>query len=246
MARTSRKENTMLLIIHNEKRKARAINDLMYHRGILSDIAAPHEVIGSIHNACRAIVFMEPNNIPDVEDLVEKIRIYNTGVPIFSLKSATSSDFSDSIFDSIIRVDAGSSAMIYEIVSYQKKHNLPITSCYRLAGINASCQTNTVTVFDKPVKLTKTETMILRYLIAAYPGPRDTRNILHYAFKPLGKPEPTSIRTHVSLINKKFKALRNRPIIINIPGEGYVIGTPEILESIKNGELPSNSKSITV
>ena len=75
----------MILIVHNEKRKARAVSDMLYHMGILSDVTAPHDIINSASDACRAIVFMDPNRIPDVESLITRIRMYNSKIPIFAL-----------------------------------------------------------------------------------------------------------------------------------------------------------------
>ena len=84
-----------------------------------------------------------------------------------------------------------------------------------------------VNYFDTRINFTKTEAMILRYLIRSYPLPKNAESILKYSFRPSRTPEPASIRTHISIMNKKLEAATGRRMIILEPGRGYLITTPE-------------------
>ena len=114
---------------------------------------------------------------------------------------------------------------------------LPLSAHYRLAGIDASCSNERVDVFDKAIAFTKTETMILRYLIAYYPTPQSAKRIVKYAYKPTKKPEISSIRTHISVMNKKFREKFGHSLISASEGGGYTVLTPEYIEKEKRQHL---------
>lgn len=226
----------MVLIIHTSKSKARAIGDIFYYMGVISYATTPQEAMSEISDRYRAVLIVDPELLPDAKSYADKLRSYNPYRPVFAISDTNTHTLAD-IFDGVYPNNIYSSRLIEEIVRFQVEHGLPITTQYRLAGIDASCNAAVVSVFDRSVLFTKTETMILRYMIAAYPTPADAKSILKYAFKPLRKPEEASIRTHVSVMNKKFKKVRNRSLFHSIPGEGYVILTPEIQKSIRDAEL---------
>ena len=73
--------------------------------------------------------------------------------------------------------------------------------------------------------------MILRYLIRSYPVPQNAERILKYAFKPTRAPEAASIRTHLSIMNKKFEKSIGRKMISLEPHRGYIILTPEYIKA---------------
>ena len=75
--------------------------------------------------------------------------------------------------------------------------------------------------------MTRTEAMILRYLIARYPQPVSCKEIVKYAFRQSRAPEPSSVRTHVSLMNKKAESTIGKKIITFVPRRGYIVITPE-------------------
>ena len=218
------------------KSKARAIGDIFYYMGVISYATTPSEALTEISGLYRAVLVVDPEKLPDAESFVEKLHSYNARIPVFAV-SDNPKNLSLDIFDGAFPNNIYSSKLVEEIVRYQVNQNLPLTSQYRLAGIEASCDCECVSVFDKSITFTKTETMILRYLIASYPSPKDAKSILKYAFKPLRKPEETSIRTHVSVMNKKFREVREKNLFTSIQGEGYVIATPEILKAKKEAEL---------
>jgi DNA-binding response OmpR family regulator len=70
-------------------------------------------------------------------------------------------------------------------------------------------------------------------MIRSYPIPQSPENIIKYAFPPARHPDPSCIKTHISVINKKFREREGRNLIIMLPSEGYVVNTAEIIEKLK-------------
>ena len=222
----------MVLIIDAMKRNAQAISDIFYYMGVLSYAATPTEALSEISGLYRAALVMNPEKLPDAGNYTERLRSYDAKVPLFAITDAPKTEYPYEQFDASYPDSIYSSTLVEKIASYQAKARLPLIAHYRLAGIDASCSLEEVTVFDKAVPFTKTETMILRYLIASYPTPQGAKEIIKYAFKPSKKPEITSIRTHISVMNGKFRNVTGKNLFINIPGEGYAAATPEILKSL--------------
>lgn len=219
----------MLLVISQSKKKAQIISDIFYYMGVVSYAATPREAFSEISGLYRSVLLIDPEELPDEEGFTEKLRSYSSSLPIFAISD--SNKYNTELYDGCFRNSAYSSTLVEEIVRYQNEHRLPLTAHYRLAGIDASCNIERVTVFDKSTLFTKTETMILRYLIASYPTPQNAKSIIKYAYKPTKKPEIASIRTHISVMNRKFREIAGKNLFANIDKEGYVISTPEILSS---------------
>ena len=230
VARTLRRENNMVLIISASKKKAQVISDIFYYMGVVSYAANPKEAWSEMSSLYRAALILDPEELADAESFVEKLRSYAASIPVFAISD--NEKYNTDLYDGCFKNSIYSSTLIEQIVRYQNDHRLPLTAHYRIAGIDASCDSERVTVFDKSTSFTKTETMILRYLIAAYPIPQSAKNIIKYAYKPTKKPEMASIRTHISVMNKKFREITGRNLFVGIEKEGYVVSTPEILTSL--------------
>ena len=226
----------MVLIINNSKIRARAASDIFYYMGVLSYAVTPNEALAEISPLYRSVVIMDPELLTDAKSYVDQLHQYNSAVPVFAITDSRDPAFKD-IFCGVYPNDVYSSDLIIDIAKYQREHGLKQSSYYRLAGIEASCNLRHVSHFDKNIRFTKTETMILRYLIASYPTPQGAKSILKYAFKPLRTPDETSIRTHVSSMNRKFRKIKDVNLITAITGSGYVIETPEIQRAIREKEL---------
>lgn len=222
----------MVLIINTSKKQAQSVSDIFYYMGIISCFATPKEAFSEISDLYRAVIVLNPESFPDIEDFVTKIKSYASSVPIFAISDVIQQSSVSSIFDECFSDTIYSSELAERIMIYQNQRNMPVTGHYRLAGIDASCYNVNVNVFEKTVPFTKTETMILRYLISSYPIPQSPANILKYAFKPTRKPEITSIRTHISVMNKKFRDITDKNLFVTVPKLGYAISTPEILKSL--------------
>lgn len=219
----------MLLIISQSKKVARSVAETFYYMSILSYGTTPHEALSEVSNLYRAALIINPEGFPDIIDYVNRIRSYKSDLPIFAILDGEAPPVYDDIFDACFTKPSFTPALAEKIITYANKYNRARIGDYYLAGFDASSSMIGVYYFHTKVDLTKTEAMILRYLIRAYPLPQRADKILKYAFKPSRTPEPSSIRTHLSLMNKKFEASIGRRMIGFEPGRGYVVLTPEYL-----------------
>ena len=225
----------MVLVISSSKKKAQLVSDIFYYMGVISYAATPVEALSEFSGTYRAALVIEPNDLPDQKAFVKKLRSYAKMVPVFAISD--SKPQAGGIFDGTFPDYIYSSTLVEEIVRYQSEHTLPLSAHYRLAGIDASCTSERVTVFDNTVSFTKTETMILRYLIASYPLPQSAKKIVKYAYKPARKPEISSIRTHISVMNRKFREIAGKSLCLSVEKEGYIISTPQIVKSLAKSSI---------
>jgi formyltetrahydrofolate synthetase len=124
-------------------------------------------------------------------------------------------------------------AEIAYIKEFCEENGISKIGTYKLAGFDASADHVGVSYFYTKPPLTKTEAMILRYLICSYPIPQNSDAILRHSFRSSRAPESSSIRTHISSINKKLTKISGRKLIELIPKQGYLIVTPQIIASRK-------------
>ena len=209
---------------------ARNLAETFHFMSILSYGATPHEALSEVSGLYRAVLIINPDGFPDIVDYVNRIRSYRSDIPIFAkLESDASSHYPD-IFDGCFSKSTFTPALADKIINYANERKSARIGEYYLGGFDASSNTIGVYYFYTKLALTKTEAMILRYLIRSYPIPQKADRILKYAFRPSRAPEPSSIRTHLSLMNKKFEDSIGRKMIGLEAGLGYVILTPEYLE----------------
>lgn len=220
----------MLLIISQSKKIARSVAETFHYMSILSYGATPHEALSEVSDLYRAVLILNPNSFPDIMDYVNRIRSYKSDLPIFAILEDEAPPHYPDIFDGCFRRPSFTPALAEKIINYANECNRASIGDYYLAGFDASSSTIGVYYFHTKVNLTKTEAMILRYLIRGYPIPQRAESILKYAFKPSRAPEAASIRTHLSLMNKKFEERIGRKMIALEPGRGYIILTPEYLK----------------
>ena len=216
----------MLLIISNNKKIARSVSDTVYYMSILSYAATPHEALSEVSELYRAALIINPESFPDINDYVVRIKKYKSDLPVFALCESDAPSYYPDIFDGIF-TRSFTPALADKIIEYANEHSYAKIGDYYLAGFDASSSTVGVNYFDTRVNLTKTEAMILRYLIRSYPMPKRAENILKYAFRPTRTPEASSIRTHISIMNKKLEQSTGRKMIMLEAGRGYYITTPE-------------------
>lgn len=218
----------MLLVIHKNQSSADTVSDIFNFMGILSYGTTPEHLMSVLSNRYRAVLFVHPERISAIKEIVQLVKSFSLDAPVFAISKKERYDFTDkpdiySLFDKVLPDGSLSSKLIYEILTYQNEAGRVPIGTYRLAGIDVSVNKSQSTYFDEPVNLTKTEAMILRFLIASYPIAQNTREILKYSFKRGKTPEPSSIRTHVSSINKKFTEVAKKRIISREHGKGYTI-----------------------
>ena len=216
----------MILVTSKSQKLARAVSDMIYHMGILSHAELPESVAAETDMRYRAILVIFPEEIQELKEYIRRLRSYTTS-PIFALTR----EYTDtSLFDGIYDFGISSSQLVKRITEKQRAMGAPLIAAYRLAGIDAAADLDTVRYYNSDILFTKTEKMILRYLIRAYPEAASPDSILKYAYRPGRMPLSTSVRTHISKINAKFRDAVGVSPIENPNLSGYVIKTPMLVE----------------
>ena len=217
----------MLLIISQSKKLAKSVQETFYYMSILAYGATPHEALSEVSGIYRAALIIDPDGFPDINDYVNRLKSYKADLPVFAITEKEEKSFYADIFDCVYSYQTMTPALASMIISYANEHNRAKIGDYRLAGFDASSNLIGVTYFDRSVTLTKTEAMILRYLLRVYPIPQSPSKIIKYAYRSSNTPEESSIRTHISLMNKKIEAATGKKMIVHAKGKGYLILTPE-------------------
>lgn len=213
----------MILFIDRSKKSAENLADMFHYMGILARGMTPSDALSEISPLYRAVVISSPSSLPSVSDYIKRLRSYSQITPIFALVSSKDDKNTAHYFDAAFESSSYSSRLAQAMINFVDTHHLPPIGSYMLAAINASVELSTAVYFDSGIPFTRTETMILRYLIRTYPTPRTAKDILLHTYKTSKMPDPANIRTHISIMNKKFRNSFNRNLIYLKPGEGYVI-----------------------
>ena len=221
----------MLLVISQSKKLSKSIAETFHYMSILAYGTTPAEALSEVSRLYRAAIIIHPEELPDIGDYVLRIRSYMKDLPIFALSADESLPYADQLFDAIFKKQSMTPALAAKIIEHSRLHSREAIGDYRLAGFNASCDIVGVNYFFDKINLTKTEAMILRYLIRSYPIPQRTEDILKYAFKASRLPDKSSIRTHISIMNKKFSSKKGEKMIVSISHDGYRISTPEFAKT---------------
>lgn len=222
----------MLLVIGKTKPEASAVSDVFNYMGIVSYGTTPDGAAYEFSNRHRAILFIHPEDISSSDKLIKMARTYSLDAMIFALRKQDGGETSDfsalySSFDAVFESSLLSSDMLYRIICCQNERGTAPLGTYRLAGLDASASYDTVSYFDASSQLTKTESMILRFLIASYPIKRSAQDVLKYSFRSGKFSEPSSIRAHICSINAKLSAMIGKSPIISDRGLGYYLSLNE-------------------
>ncbi len=223
----------MILIIDQAFRKAKTLSEIFYYMGVISTPTTPDRALRQVNNRHRAIIISNPEDLIWPDELILALKKLSLGSPIFALCSDRIDFISkhkrlSQMFDEVYNDRTFSSTFMRSIAKYQRAHNLPVAGDYKLAGLDASVFRDGIYYFDTPIPFTKTESMIIRYLIRIYPTPARLTDIMKHAFKQSKRTELSNIRTHISFINKKHKEYIGRPLIFSEMRVGYRILTPEM------------------
>ena len=220
----------MILFISKTKKHALALSEMFRFMGIPSFASTAAEGLSHVSPIFKAIIIIDPDALGDKADYIKRIHTY-AHLPVFAIKDEA--DCTDKIiFDGVIKSGLYAAGIYNALMSYADEKGITAPGRYRLAGIDASVDIPKPTYFDRALPFTKTEAMIIRTLISTYPAPTKAKAILGYAFRQTKLPEEANIRTHVSVINKKFRERTGRNLIVHTEGVGYRILTPEIMEAL--------------
>ena len=213
----------MILIINKSRKEAESLATAFRYMGIVARSETPERANAEVSTLYRAILIADPEKLPDECEYITRLRSYIGDIPIIALTDNLESLKAQ--YENYVERAATASRLyqtIYRGCSLVKK---ALPGEYMLAGIDASVDRRMVTYFSEPVPLTKTEGLILRLLIRAYPSSMTPKVILKYVFSQTKTPEISSIKTHICAINRKFKKHLGRNLIVSTDG-GYVVMTP--------------------
>ncbi len=191
----------MILTVSKDLSFSTAVCDMLYFTGTLSAPATPIDAIFDLDAPYRAVLFVNRNEHFEEEELAEIISSYRPNIPIFSHGGY------DSIHIKSINSVLSLSESVKAMQNTAKKLSLPPVGEYELFDFSASIDKSSVHYKESPIPLTKTETMILRTFISFYPEPVSPVTLLKFAFRSSRAPDIGSIRTHLSLMNKKIRNL---------------------------------------
>lgn len=215
----------MVLIVSQTLKNAVAISHMFYYMNILSFPCTPSKALNEVSTLYNAVLIIEPNDLPDTADFVKKLKSQSP-TPVFAVANEPKKCKSAHVFDKVFRNAILSGNLVKLMYDYLRKNNLPCIGDYKYAGINTICALKIPTYYFLDIELTKTERMILSYLIATNHEQQNAKAIIKYAFRYGRNPDISCVRSHISQINKKFINLTTRKIIGCNPGTGYYILTP--------------------
>ena len=214
----------MILVINKSRKDGNAAVEIFRYMGLLARAETPDKAFSEFSLMYRTVLLMNPHNLPDEKDYLKALRSYTGKTPIFAI--CDSKKLNNDLYDMTFSDDVTSSKLLSAIIEYCETHRLLLPGEYMLSGINASINLGGVTYYNDVIPFTKTETMILRLLIRAYPAPISPKEMLKYAFTQSKLPEQTGVRTHISAMNKKLSSVSGRNLISSSNSQGYIITTP--------------------
>lgn len=211
----------MILITDIDKGRRETVAEMFYYMGIPARAIDPCEIENEISDEYSALLFTSADRTPDVNGICSRLR--DTVMTTIVAISEENGDF-DMVFPRGTR----SSDIATAVSRYRRERGLEPLGHYEHMGINASADSGAPTYLGEPLPLTRTEAMILRYLIKTYPRPVCAQDILNFAFRPSRAPEASSVRTHISIMNKKLRPILGRSLTEHAAHGGYVLSTERV------------------
>lgn len=209
----------MLLIIDRSEKNGNTVAHMMRYMGILAYEVTPAEAFAEISPLYSAVLLIHPETLPDGRDFLRRLAGY-CPIPVFVYGE------SDLPVLAAFPKTMNPSAVAGNIRAILETRGMRPIGSYYLSGLDADISSSGVRYFDRPLTFTRTEVMMIRYLIRTYPALTPPLDILRHAFRRENCPDLSNIRTHVSVINKKFREATGQNLIQNPLGRGYCLITP--------------------
>ncbi len=217
----------MVLVIHRSEAMAHSAVEMFRYMDILARGARPNKALSEICTRYRAVLLLYPEELADMNDYLKKLHLYGGNIPCFAVSDDPAVLADNVHFLQVFPTGTMSSTVASEMVRCLREKGFPEIGDYRLCSIDASYALFGCYYQHKPVLLTATEARILRFLIRTYPDCIRPDDMLPYIFSPAKLPDPSTIRTHICAINRKFReAAGNKRMIEQVPHLGYRIMTP--------------------
>ena len=220
----------MILVVDKSRKGANYITELMFYMGFIAHAVTPGEVANEFTPKYHAIIFSDPIGYGDYVSYVKGIKKYVGSTPIFAISDTPLED--PEVFAEVFRNNVYSTTVVNGIISYSKAHGLQPIGEYEVGFINARAGLECAYYYSTKVLLTKSELKVVRFFLATYPAVMNARAIIRYIFPKLVFPDSTALRNHISSVNKKFRDIIGRNLIVNIPGEGYILNTNSVMKEL--------------
>ncbi len=223
----------MILITDKENSYGKVISEMLYYMGILSEYEPSYKQSIFSEEKYSAVLIIDSDTLSESEVMATKEKFRDAGIflitnEIHSRKDMYSYSAAHLPFDGIIPA----SASPLEIVNSLKNPNI---GSYIIGELDASVSRGGIYLGKKKISFTKTETMIARSIMFAHPGGLYARSILALAFRQSKTPDISNIRTHISVMNKKFRFLTGINLICTTENGQYVI-TKEISDGVSKAK----------
>ena len=215
----------MILITDKDKGRRETVADMFYYMGIPSRATDPDEAESEINDEYSAILFTSADLTPGIERICSMVR--DAGMTTIVAISERGGDF-----DIVFPAGTRASDIAAAVSRYRRERGLTPLGHYECMGIDASADRAAPSYLGEPLPLTRTEAMILRYLIKAYPRAVCAKEILNLAFRPSRAPEASSVRTHISIMNKKLRPILGRSLTEAGERGGYVLVSDRIAATV--------------
>ena len=215
----------MLLIISENEYLSSNMSDTLRYIGVLSYGVKPADAADEISELYNAVLMLEDCSSEKAREAVFAVR-QKCDSPIFGVVSPYSKirEIFDACFDGTVY----SSRLVKEIRRYCKERGFKEIGQYSLGALSAESEGGEVIYKSEKIPLTRAEGNIVRYMISSYPYPKIADEILKHVYPRTRSPEKSSLRTHISSINKKFADLFGKRLISLVQGSGYRIGICDI------------------
>ena len=210
----------MILIFDKTKEMSASLGDTMQHIGVLTLPYSYDEPL-DVPRECRCALLIRPERAENLNLTLNTLRRVVPGLPIIALSAYERLPLD--MIDLTLPTSLYASEIYRKIKELTDIRSLPSPGDYSKYGIDASARLTRPEFRGKEVPFTKTERMILRALIRCYPRPLLADELLFYAFRYSRMPAPSSIRTHISVMNRKFNRRFGLRAVLHIPSMGYIL-----------------------
>ena len=221
----------MVLFVSKSRRDAVTAADLFKLLNIVAYGANQAEALKEIAPRYHAVVLIDPEKFPDHIDFIKLIHSYQREMPIFALTDRPDLLPHPELFADIESNNVRSAEYAYKMYDCLSRMGKPPIGIYNAGEVRSVCDMDHITYYGIRLDFTKMESAIIRFIMANHPFPQSTAQIIKYVYPRNKKPEEATVRTHISVINRKFKALfPSIDFILHVPHKGYKIKTPSHFE----------------
>ncbi len=140
----------------------------------------------------------------DIRQTIVKIRDRHPSAPLFTLLDKHPAAPSRALVDKAFSSEVSIPHALFGIIEDCRHLGRTPPCSYEALGIRAHINTDGVYYLGRKISFTKTEAMLLRALLIAHPKPLYASALLSVALSPSRELDVANVRTHVSVMNKKF------------------------------------------